>query len=456
MKKLLLLTTALFAACNIFAQSNSIPNPSFENWSTIPYVDPLNCQTSNDDNLSKGFPVNVFKVADPYHANYAVQMKSIKFSTDTLAAYFAMGNPGGGGGPSGGSPINGTPSGVRLYYKYTVKAPDTAIVIVEFKKAGTIIGQYLYQIFDTTSTYLLFSQTFAPALSATPDTVIIACASSSKVINSHGNSSGWAPGSVFQVDSLTLTSIAAQPQDFDGDFEKWQNDTIVNLQGWSGTNNGGSNSGAPIRTTDARSGKYAVELITYYSNCNSCSNPVSYSEISSGKQSQFSGPTGGLPYNLTHDTLEFYYKYVAKGNPNDTASVELEFHNFSNQTYFNVYLDTSSIYKKVVYPFTIAGYTPDSVLINIYSSFCSNCFSSGGLPNSDLGSDLKIDSMRFTSQIQLNVTPANPSFCAGSNVKLTASGATTYTWAPSSGLSATTGAVVTANPFSTTTYTVTG
>ncbi|HSY77163.1 MAG TPA: hypothetical protein VK890_09925, partial [Bacteroidia bacterium] len=76
MKKLLLLTTALFAACNIFAQSNSIPNPNFENWSTIPYVDPINCQSSNDDNLSKGFPVNVFKVADPYHANYAVQMKS--------------------------------------------------------------------------------------------------------------------------------------------------------------------------------------------------------------------------------------------------------------------------------------------------------------------------------------------------------------------------------------------
>ncbi|HSY75245.1 MAG TPA: T9SS type A sorting domain-containing protein, partial [Bacteroidia bacterium] len=121
-----------------------------------------------------------------------------------------------------------------------------------------------------------------------------------------------------------------------------------------------------------------------------------------------------------------------------------------------VYLDTSSSYKKVVYPFTVAGFTPDSVLINIYSSFCTNCWSSGGLPNSDIGSDLKIDSMRFTSQLPINVAPFNPSFCAGSNVKITASGATTYTWAPSSGLSATTGATVTANPFSTTTYTVTG
>ena len=56
----------------------------------------------------------------------------------------------------------------------------------------------------------------------------------------------------------------------------------------------------------------------------------------------------------------------------------------------------------------------------------------------------------------LNVTPANPSYCTGGSTSLTASGATTYTWAPATGLSATTGATVTANPTTTTTYTVTG
>lgn len=60
----------------------------------------------------------------------------------------------------------------------------------------------------------------------------------------------------------------------------------------------------------------------------------------------------------------------------------------------------------------------------------------------------------------ITVSPSSPSFCAGSGgVTLTASGAGatgTYTWATSTGLSATTGAVVTANPSATTTYTVTG
>jgi gliding motility-associated-like protein len=46
--------------------------------------------------------------------------------------------------------------------------------------------------------------------------------------------------------------------------------------------------------------------------------------------------------------------------------------------------------------------------------------------------------------------------CNGACTPLTASGATTYTWSPATGLSATTGASVTACPTATTTYTVTG
>lgn len=54
------------------------------------------------------------------------------------------------------------------------------------------------------------------------------------------------------------------------------------------------------------------------------------------------------------------------------------------------------------------------------------------------------------------VTPASPSICKGTNTSLTASGATTYVWSPSTGLSSTSGATVTATPLNTITYTVTG
>lgn len=55
------------------------------------------------------------------------------------------------------------------------------------------------------------------------------------------------------------------------------------------------------------------------------------------------------------------------------------------------------------------------------------------------------------------ITPSSASICVGESVSLTASGqATAFTWSPAAGLSATSGATVTANPQNTTTYTVTG
>ena len=57
----------------------------------------------------------------------------------------------------------------------------------------------------------------------------------------------------------------------------------------------------------------------------------------------------------------------------------------------------------------------------------------------------------------LSINQPSPNICTGGNgVSLNAGGASTYVWAPSTGLSATTGAIVTANPASSTTYTVTG
>jgi len=54
------------------------------------------------------------------------------------------------------------------------------------------------------------------------------------------------------------------------------------------------------------------------------------------------------------------------------------------------------------------------------------------------------------------VTPPSVAVCYGTTTTLTASGAQSYTWSPASGLSATTGTSVLANPKATTTYTVTG
>ncbi len=56
----------------------------------------------------------------------------------------------------------------------------------------------------------------------------------------------------------------------------------------------------------------------------------------------------------------------------------------------------------------------------------------------------------------VTVSPLASAVCAGGNAVLTASGATTYLWTPSTGLNTTTADVVTATPSATTVYTVTG
>jgi gliding motility-associated-like protein len=65
-------------------------------------------------------------------------------------------------------------------------------------------------------------------------------------------------------------------------------------------------------------------------------------------------------------------------------------------------------------------------------------------------------SLTVTALPSISVTPSSASITSGSSVILTASGASTYSWSPSTGLSASNTAAVTATPTATTTYTVTG
>lgn len=68
------------------------------------------------------------------------------------------------------------------------------------------------------------------------------------------------------------------------------------------------------------------------------------------------------------------------------------------------------------------------------------------------------DSESFTIEEApvISVLPNDPEICQNQSVTLTASGANSYSWSPSTGLNTTVGSAVTANPSSTTTYTVTG
>jgi hypothetical protein len=87
----------------------------------------------------------------------------------------------------------------------------------------------------------------------------------------------------------------------------------------------------------------------------------------------------------------------------------------------------------------------------------SSTYAALGLTSSDYTVNVNHRPMLTVVYVpSLTVTPTSTTICSGGSATLTASGATSYSWTPSTGLSTTTGSAVTASPTVTTTYTVTG
>ncbi|MGP8216644.1 MAG: T9SS type A sorting domain-containing protein [Bacteroidia bacterium] len=366
--------------------AQSIPNNSFENWASTTWMDPQYYQSSNDPNYGNGPQTpNVIRVTQAYHGNYAVQETCIVSGGDTMAGYIVDGNPN-GNKVSGGIPYSQIPTGLRIYYKYTVKQRDSAAIIVWFKNADTVTAIREALISDTTSTYTLFAATFSPAVTVAPDSIVVAIVTSSNIMN---NGSGRA-GSVLTFDSLTFTGVSSQPAELNGDFENWFSDSSLWVNDWESYNYSGLQ-----RTTDAFTGKYALELTTQGINQNNNQNEAGEADDGTRVQiSQHNDSTeGGYPYSQQMDTLIFAYKY-APADTGDRAQVNLQFNKNSKNIFWSgASLKAASSYTITKIPFNI-GSVPDSVIIQLQSSQ----YNGDSIPSAYVGSVLKIDDLYFASQ----------------------------------------------------------
>ena len=400
------LFTILSALLVSIALGQSIPNGGFESWNTISYEDPLYYETSNmhGNNGSIG-NVNVVKTTDAYHGSFAIKLTTSVSGLDTNFAYFANGDPG-QNPPQGGSAYSQTPTGFRFHYKSLEMPGDSGFVLLMFKKAGVLIGQYMWAISTTQSSYTLFNKPLVPALPMAPDTVVIGIASSFPFGGNRGT-----PGNMLQVDSLAFTGVASQPANFNGDLESWVPVTNNQIQGW---NISGNNQGGNYQTTDKYSGSFALELQTQAPSFGGGN--VQPGQATSGNYTHNGPPNGGLPYNKQIDTLVFYYKYLP-ADPNDSARIDLSFKlNGMSNWGLQKYLHTSGGYQMVQIPFSNPISAPDSLIIGISSS----SYTTWPIPASYVGSDLKIDNMYFKSQKMPVANFSMPtSGCVGQPIQLT-------------------------------------
>ncbi len=385
MKKILLnLGLALLATGSVVAQS--IPNRGFETWTANTYMDPQYYMTPNDQ--SGGLVIGVTRVTPGYHGSYAVQMSAYTVSGQTGAGFIIDGNPN-GASVSGGIPYAQKATGIRVWYKYAKTQADTALILVFFKKAGSVIGEYEGQIINAASTFTLYSGAFNPALPMAPDTVVFGAVTSSNVFNNGGGRAG----SVLTIDSVTFTGVSSQPTMLNGDFENWTADTLLSLNGWETTQFPGAQ-----RTTDAAAGKYALELTTSANYGSGYATDGRQVQVSSTSDSTI----GGYPFANQIDTLVLSYKY-APADTADRAQVFLQFN--KNSTVIGGTggsMVAAPSYTTVELPFNV-GSAPDSVIV----SFQSSTYTSTGLPSTYNGAVFKVDNVYFKSQVAVGIAPIN-------------------------------------------------
>ena len=382
MKKQLLLLSLVCIAISANGQI-SIPNGNFEKWSSSSYELPDNYYYSSNINANNdGF--NVTKTSDAFHGQSAVKLVT---SLNGLG-YFLNCNPNNGEITSwrGGMAYNQKPSGVRGYYKYNVSTGDMGVIIAKFTKAGVDIGTYYCKVGEVKTDYTLFNINFNPALTEIPDSVIFGAVSSDFTANDNG-----VMGSTLYLDSVSFTGVTIQPENLNGDFEKWnQSQTSYKLEDWPNKDN---QSVGVSRTTDVPvgGGQYALELTTTLSTNKQGVNKAQNGFISTGYYDQKCNCLiGGQPYSHQIDTLAFWYKYIPTSTTK--AQISLLFKKGGNfQQWVTSELTWSSNYKYLEIPFNL-GQVPDSVIVQIISSTWQDTLIAF------VGSDLKIDNLYFKSQ----------------------------------------------------------
>ncbi len=396
MKKNLLTLVFLSGFLSWLANAQSvgvIPNGDFEEWQLTPFKLPANFKMSNiEESIFRTGELNVSQVPSLTQGAYALQLKTIGSSKDTVAGMLSNASEVNGPDPDswrGGIPCSEAPTGISGYYTYyTSGNSDSAIFAVQFRKNSANIGTYIFYLGGNHTVPVPFNFSFSPALSQTPDSMLIILVSSDLLHSEHR-----IPGSTLTIDNISLTGVNEQPTLLNGDFEEWEEySTRPILNSWF------SNLENISRTTDAKSGMYAVQMTTL-SYMEDGHFRLSPAYVSNGEWNKFTQIwEGGFPCEIQKDTLVFWYKY-SPANPNDHATIGITFKKNSSFIGGNgMQLNAASEYTYKELPINLGDQISDTAVINISSSeWLSDIWADTA--ESYVGAVLKIDGLALKSNL---------------------------------------------------------
>lgn len=378
-----ILITASIVSTSI--NSQTILNPSFETWNATQYQEPNSWSTSNTESLRRAGAITTTSVTG--FSGNAARMETKVVGVDTVMGYIFYGaNIGDPISGKGGLPYSQKPTAIAGYYRYNLPVNDTALIFVSFKKNGVVLNRDWIKIRGTGSqaTFTTFSYTLtAPSLTVTPDSVMIAFASSNAL-----NNVGIQNNSFLEVDQISFTGAGITQTITNGSFDTWGSFSVEKLASWGVAGEGVS------KVTPGFSGSYAIELNTFLYP----SNFIGQSGITNGYFTQNGPPKGGRPYIHTLDTLYGYYKFSGS---NDSGVVSINLTKLHSQVGGAMkFLKSQNTWTLFKVPIS-SNTAPDSMRLEIYSSM------PGSSTLTAVGSKLQIDNLTLYSQVILSIHQAD-------------------------------------------------
>lgn len=296
----------LLLAMGSFAQNGQLPNGGFENWSDINLYDyPTDWGNSNTDEF-QGVPT-VFQSTDAQDGTYSCEISAaLAGPQDTIFGYVFHGAIG-QSGPSGGISYTSNVDEVQYHYKCDLAAGDTMFVLAIRYISGVMVGMEVVEAaVGTESAWTAGSVALS---NGAQDELFIGFVLS----NPFGNNPP-SPGSWARIDNISMHNAGIEVTNVpDPSFENWTNVSTENPNDWFTLNPLLSGVGAEnaLKTTDANTGTYAIEMTTIqpFPGGDTIASIISFGEIDINS----SNPFAPAPYDATPTTLTGAYKYAPVG-----------------------------------------------------------------------------------------------------------------------------------------------
>ena len=354
-----------------FSQNGTITNGGFENWSNQDlYEYPVNWNTS--DHIQFISSPTVTKSTDAQDGTFSCQIGVVEIDDDTLFGGVFHGDI--TNFYNAGIPYSDTFNEVRFQYKSDIPAGDTLVLFIIRFENGSSSAEIKEAVVGTNSNWTAGSVTVS---NATQDSLFIGFLMNNPFGNNLPNPTAWA-----RIDALEMynngTAVTNIPNP---SFENWSTQTTENPNEWYSFNqfiSGHGNENA-IKTTDANTGSYAIELSTIIDLVFEDTIPA---VISIAPIGFFGANTFTLlSYNASPSIFSGAYKYAASNG--DQGFIEIEFFQSGNSIGSHTELfNDATTWQTFSSPLTISG-QPDSLLLIAFS---------GNNP----GSVLKLDDLVFS------------------------------------------------------------